>query len=810
MNTSHIALLCIFFLSVSTLAQRPHRPQNTSKYMVTGKVFDRETQQALEYATLVFTPKRSKKVTGGITDKNGRFEIEVPQDVYDISIDFLSFKSKTFKEVKVDKFINLGNIYLESDTENLDEVEIIAEKTTVEVKLDKKIYNVGKDLTVKGGSASDVLENVPSVSVDVEGNVSLRGNESVRILIDGKPSGLVGLNSTDALRQLPADAIRKVEVITSPSARYEAEGTAGIINIILRKSKAQGFNASVSLTAGVPDYYAPSANINYRSKKYNVFTNIGYRYWKGPGEGHFYNYIGDESNKTKEEFRNYTRMRKGLNGNIGLEYFLTKKASVTGSFLYRQAPGDTDIENQSFNYLIGTETLRTEFERQTRNVFEYSLNFTQHFRDSYDHKLTFDVKYEDDDEQELSDIEENYLEPFEGLLTTENVDNLEVQKEWLIKSDYVHPFGKNQQFEAGFQAKLNDNSVDYSLDIFETDEVYHSDNSLNYLENIYAAYVQYGSKMGAFSYLAGLRLEQTEQDVQVIGDDSEIDLPVEDLDFTKNYTNWFPTLNLTYEFSKNQNLTLGYNTRIRRPRSRHLNPFPSRSSTSNVFKGNPQLNPVISYTFDLGYYQKWNQFTLNTSVYYQTADDAMQFVRYTLDGDMETIYATPINLNKEERIGSEISLTYSPKRGIRFNNSANIFNYKSDGSYEGTDYTADDISWFNRFSAKIALSKKSDFQANFFYRGPSEDNVFTRKGIFSANAAYSIDLLKDKATLSLNVRDIFNSRYREMYAAYGDFSSYSKFQWRKRQFMLNFTYRFKQKKKMQRPDREGGNEDEMM
>lgn len=808
MKTTYISIFFLLFLSISTLAQRP---QNFTKYSVTGKVIDTETHQALEYATLVFTPKNSKKITGGITDKHGRFDIEVPQGYYDIKVEFLSFKPKTFKEVKIDKYTNLGIIYLESEMENLDEVEIIAETTTVEVKLDKKIYNVGKDLTVKGGNASDVLENVPSVSVDVEGNVSLRGNESVRILIDGKPSGLVGLNSTDALRQLPAEAIQKVEVITSPSARYEAEGTAGILNIILRKSKAQGVNASVSLTAGEPANYGASANVNYRNKTFNLFSNLGYRYRKSPGEGHFYNYIGDRFHKTNEEFRSYTRMRKGFNANIGLEYFLTKNASITGGFLYRQAPGETDIENYTYNYvLIDTESLRTEFETETDDVFEYSLNFTQHFKDSYDHKLTFDVKYEDAMEHEVSDIAENYIIPSEAFVVSENVDNLETQKEWFFKSDYVHPISENNQFEAGVQTVVKDNSIDYTLDIFDEEDQYHSDNFLDFKENIYAAYLQYGSKIGDFSYLTGLRLEHTEQDVQVIGDDSEIDLPIENLDFIKTYNNWFPTLNLTYAFNKDQNITLGFNTRIRRPRSRHLNPFPSRSSTSNVFKGNPELDPVISYTLDLGYYQKWEKLMVNASIYYQTADNAIQFVRYTKEDDLETIYATPINLNKEERIGAELSLTYSPKRGIRINNSANIFRYQSDGSYEGTDYTANDISWFNRFSAKIALSKKSDFQANFFYRGPSEDNVFIRKGIFSANAAYSMDLLKDKATLSLNIQDIFNSRFREMYADYGEFNSYSKFQWRKRQFMLNFTYRFNQKKNRQRPERNGGDEDEMM
>ena len=261
------AILPLFlFISLFSFAQ---------KISITGTVVEGATNQPLEYATIILEPIDGKKVSGGVTNREGKFDITLKRGKYNITIEFLSFESIVIQNKELTKDTDLGTIKLYENAESLDEVEIIAEKSTVEFRLDKKIYNVGKDMTVKGGSASDVLDNVPSVTVDVEGNVSLRGNESVRILINGKPSGLVGLNGNDALRQLPADAIAKVEIITSPSARYQAEGTAGIINIVLRKGKAQGFNGSVTADLGTPTKVGTSASLNYRTKKFNYFTTTG-------------------------------------------------------------------------------------------------------------------------------------------------------------------------------------------------------------------------------------------------------------------------------------------------------------------------------------------------------------------------------------------------------------------------------------------------------------------------------------------------------------------------------------------------------
>jgi len=279
----------LFVFSLNLLiAQRPggqrQGGQRPNPIKLTGTVLDNETDQPLEYATLVLQSLRNpEKITGGITDATGKFEVETPPGRYNVRVEYLSYISYELKEQGYRTSTDLGVIKLSPDVEQLEGVEVIAEKTTVEIRLDKKIYNVGKDLTVSGGTVSDVLDNVPSVSVDVEGNVQLRGNDDVRILINGKPSAITGLNSTEALEQLPAESIEKVEVITSPSARYDAEGSGGIINIILRRSKLQGVNGALTANAGDPTRFGLNGNINYRTGDINIFTNTGYNYRKSPG-----------------------------------------------------------------------------------------------------------------------------------------------------------------------------------------------------------------------------------------------------------------------------------------------------------------------------------------------------------------------------------------------------------------------------------------------------------------------------------------------------------------------------------------------
>ena len=779
--------------------------RNLEKVQVSAKVIETSTQQPLEYATIALTHLKSKKVFGGITNPSGLFEISVPKGIYDIHVEFIGFQTKDILQKKIFSNTNLGVIYLNEDAEALDEVEIIAEKSTVEIKLDKKIFNVGKDMTVKGGSASDVLDNVPSVNVDAEGTVSLRGNENVRILIDGKPSALVGLSGTDALRNLPADAIEKVEVITSPSARYDAEGTAGLLNIVLRKGKATGFNGSLGITVGHPDQLNIAPNLNYRTKKINLFTNLGYLYRKGPGSS-IYNttFLDDDGNPESYNYqdRDYTRTENDYNTSIGLEYFINKKSSITGTFAYQNANQDIDSENKVF---VGSDVNNLTFD-STRDLLEtekdiskqYSLNYTNNINDK-GHKLSADLQFSDSFEEETSEIFENDEKIIDGIEFTET-------KNYLLQIDYVLPFNDNSQLELGH--KVEAEFTDANFDTTD-DEGNFVERVLSFDQTIYAYYAQYGNKIGNFSFLTGLRAETTERNIELES--------VTSINNTTKFTKLFPTVNLGYQLGENDNITLGYNRRIRRPRNRFLNPFPSQTSETFIFLGNPDLNPTFTNAFELGYNTKIKKLDLASSIYYQHSIDPISVASRTIENGTVEI-RQPLNLDTESRYGFELTTNYSPAKWLRLSASFNYFNYKTDAysfTYEdeGTTQTIDlaevnSNSWFARFNSRVTLPYEIQWQTRVMYRGKYTLAQTDRLPRFNTNLAFSKDILKEKATLTLNVTDLFNTRKLEL-KTYNDNRTNPEsitdleFQWRVRQISLNFLYRFNQKKKRERPNGRG-------
>lgn len=802
MNTLNpLITLLIILSSLSFYGQR-------KEITITGKVIDKETKQPLEYATIsLHNKKQNKLVTGGITNLDGNFSIVLPSGTYDISIEYISYKTITLLNKKLIASDNIGVFSLEIDTEALGEIEIIAERTTVELKLDKKIYNLGKDLTVKGGTVSDVLDNVPSVSVDVEGNVALRGNDNVRILINGKPSGLVGLNSTDALRQLPAEAIEKVEVITSPSARYDAEGTAGILNIILRRSKLQGLNGAITTNLGYPNTAGISGNINYRTGNFNFFNTSGYSYRESPGnaltETHYFNEYFDEVSMVNiddpdtflNEKRDFDRTRKGFTTNTGIEWYITDSASLTNSFVYRDSDNTSDTRNDisevDLNGNVLRESIRLEPELEDDKTIQYSLNFDKQFHGNSDHKLTFDFQYENAKEIEDAIISENGDD-------TEHVNTSEEQNEILLQTDYVQPIGENSQLEFGYRGNFNELNTNYILEFKDEEQdtfVLDTDvsNNLIYREHINAAYSQFGSKIKEkFSFLFGLRVEDTRITIEQITSN--------DFD-RKTYTEFFPTVNLAYEVSEDQSFSLGYNRRIRRPRSRYINPFPSRSSATNLFQGNPDINPSYSNSIDLGYLNRFEKLTLNSSIYYSHSTDVFTFITEDTgdfaivnETEIPVIRRTPINLATNDRYGFEFTLTYRPNKKWNLNGNFNVFDSKTRGNYNGVIYDADNLSWFVRLNNKYTLPGEIDWQTRLFYSGPSEDAQNIRKGMFGTNLAFSKDLFNSKASLALAINDVFNSRKRIINSSTDSFDSYAEFQRRERSFNVSYTHRFNQKK----------------
>ncbi len=789
--------LTISFIGLSITAINAQRPE-AKQVNITGKVVDNETNQPLEYATIAFYSKQQNKiVTGGITDIKGQFKISVPTGVYDISIEYISFKTQTITNKKITSNENIGTFSLDIDAEAIDAVEVIAERTTVEIRLDKKIYNVGKDLTVSGGTVSDVLDNVPSVSVDAEGNVALRGDNNVRILINGKPSGLVGINSTDALQQLPAESIEKVEVITSPSARYESEGTAGIINIILRRSKLQGLNGALTGNVGSPDAAGISGNINYRTGDVNFFNTSSYSYRESPGHSYVFTRYRTSGNFLDEK-RDWTRIRKGLTTNLGLEWYVNDSSSLTASLVHSDSDNETNSINKLLqfdaNNALTAETLRLDPELSNFKTIQYNLNFTKDFKTN-GHKLTFDFQYEDNSQDKNSQIIED------GLESEINI-TLDDETSILLRSDYVLPLGENNQFELGYRGDFNNKSTDYTVELYnQSTNAFEIDNNLtnlfNYKVYINAVYSQFGSKIDKFSYLLGLRMENTQ---------ITIDQPTSSDFETKNYTGLFPTINVNYKLGDEESITLGYNRRLRRPFSFFLNPFPSRSSLTNVFQGNPDLDPTYSGKFDLGYLNRFGKFTLSTSMYYQHSTDIMKFVSidtgetvFVSGQELPVIQRTPVNIATDDRYGFEFNLNYNPTKKWRINSDFNFFKTITKGRFNDTSFDANNVSWSVRLNNKYTLPGKIDWQTNMRYRGPSEDSQNKRKGTFTASLAFSKDLFKDKASIAFNIRDLLDSSLFRGDIETDTFFSTREIQYRGgRTFNLSFTYRFNQKKKRQR------------
>ncbi|EAZ94542.1 possible TonB-dependent receptor [Flavobacteria bacterium BAL38] len=812
MNKKLLIAVVTLFISLTALAQRPE----SKKITVSGKVIEKGTDLPLEYATIVFENIKTKQLSGGITDENGVFKFEVVAGNYNVRAEYISFKNVNIPQKEYNSDINLGIIQMEADVAQLKDIDIIAEKSTVEIKLDKRVYNVGKDMMVKGGTVSDVLDNVPSVTVDAEGIVALRGNENVKILIDGRPSGLAGINIADALKLLPADAVEKVEVITNPSARYDAEGGGGIINIVLRKGKTNGLNGSVMVNAGDPETYGTSINLNKKSDTYNLFSTFGYNYRDNPGNtmvnSEYFNADGSTS-RFIEERRTNNRISEGYNANFGIDLNLSKSLTWTNALTFRENNGRNPDNVNFYNFDSGYNStfIRNRFNDQKNDEFsiEYASNFVKKFKKE-DHKLTVDIAVSQNRENQFATITDQILSD-PSSLTLEGTSNINQQQRNLIQTDYVLPIGENGRFEAGYRGSFQNNLTD-----FVVTPISDLSNNLEYVENVNAFYTQYGSKINKFSYFLGVRFEDSHIEVNSLSLNNYN---------TKKYNNFFPSATVNYEFSETSSVSLSYSKRINRPRGRFLNPVSSLSSNINIFQGNPDLDPSLTDAIDLGYLKRWKKLTFNTSAYINVTNNSFQFITRESGLFVEgvpVILSTPINLAKEYRAGFEFNLNYTPYKWWRLNGNFNLFRNETQGNYSYVNYLGDTIeqnfdnvalTWFTRINSKITLPYKIDFQTNGTYSAPQTNAQGRSLGVASMNLAFSKDILKDKASISLNVSDVFNSRKRIMEREIPNVvSSYSEMQWRQRQIMLTFTYRFNKKKNERetRRDDNGGGEGDFM
>jgi len=766
-----------------------------------GKVIDATSETPLPYATVaLLNASDSTLIAGTVTDEDGRFSIDAAAGTYILKVDFISHQN-TFRNLEAysgGEPFRVGTIALQEDAAQLEAVEVVGEKSELEFSLDKKIYTVGKDITAVGSNAIEVLDNVPSVTTDIDGNVSLRGSGGVQILINGKPSGLTGLGTTNALRNLPSGNIERVEVITNPSARYDAEGQVGIINIVLKKQRESGFNASIDLNGGLPGSYGAAANLNYRTNKVNLFSTLGGRFRRGPGGGFvFYDYFtpvnGVESSRND---RDHERGGLGLNTRLGLEYFITEKNSLTGSFNFGKGDENNDASvlytdfDASNNILA--EILRTDDESEQEEDLSYSINFTRDIDKKKGKKLNFDMRYATTGEQELSDLLETRLSGTNSeAAPRQRSTNDENQDEYLFQFDWVNPFSKTKKFELGSRATFRTIDNDFLVEQINTGGIFEPlenlSNDFKYDENIAATYAQYADEKGKISYQLGLRGEYTDVTTLLIQSDERNQ---------RDYFNLFPSAFLTYKLPNENAFQLSYSRRLRRPRFFDLNPFLTFSDSRRRFAGNPNLDPEFTNSMELGYLKEWEKTVFNASVYYRHTDDVIQ--RITQRIDSITFVSKPENLNQRDAGGLELIGSSDLTKWLRVDGNFNLFYYQEDGQNLGETFTSEDVSWFTRFNSRFKIANRVNGQLSVNHRAGRQTTQGNQNSVTSANVGLSSEILKKQGTVSLNVRDLFNSRKR-VYEQFGDdFFSNGEFQWRARTTTLSFNYRINQQNRQRR------------
>ncbi len=806
--------IIFYFLFSSLLFSQQNSGGNFQGYAnmnfkVSGLVIDSETSEPLEYATISLKAKNNPdKVFGGITNENGKFSIDVNPGMYDLTIDYISFISFSNPNLMVRGNTDIGDISLDLDVSVLDEVEVRAERTQVEIRLDKKIYNVGQDITVKGGNVSDVLANIPSIDVDFDGNISLRGNSNVRILINGKPSGLVGLSGPQGLRSLPSESIEKVEVVTSPSARYSAEGTAGILNIILKKQNLLGFNGNFNVNLGIPKNEGINGTLNVRNEKVNLFGTVNLS--NSENSGSYFS----ETNYTRQdltinEANDWDYNNKNIFFNLGSEYYFDDKTSLTISGFYKRGDDSsyaTNIVNDISRGTISSTNNRLRNETEMDESFEYAIDFYKDY-DRDGQTLSARISYEESEDDELEDIEDFATSPLISESIFEKVSNIDFQKRLLGQVDFIYPINKETEFEFGYRGSFLERETYYDVS-FLTGNSFISDSGLsnifNYNESVNSLYSQFGKKFNKLSALFGLRYENSKQEInQKTTNEFEI----------KKYSDLFPTLNLAYEFSSQESLTFGYSKRIRRPRGWDINPFPRRNSVTSFRRGNPFLNPTFTTALEIDYLKRFKKFTLNTSIFYRQSDGNIEriteetgkIVDLILDSDsnapilqVPVLDSYPINLSNNKRIGSELSLTYTPSRSVRLNASFTINSSSIRGQYKDQNFDSDDTNWSTRFNGFIRFPKDFNLQFFGFVRGPTENAFSKGKAFGFVSGAIQKSLLDKKGTLSLKFSDLFNtSKYR--FESFRDtFYRKSEGRWRMPTYVLTFSYRFNDNKYKQR------------
>lgn len=776
-NQSVFNTILFLFILLFTIQIQAKNP-SVKNGIVTGQIVDANTKESIAYVSIVIKDTNDKIITGAITDENGNFKItKIADGSYVLEVQFMGYKTvtKPFKITSKKSNVNFGNIPFEEDSQSLEEVEIRADVSTTIQKVDRKVINIGKDLVSAGATASEIMNNIPSVSVDQNGNVSLRGNSNVRVLVDGKPTTI---SAAQLLKQIPSSSIKSVELITNPSAKYNPEGMSGMINIVLKKNANMGFNGSLNtgISFGKTPKFNGSLNLNYKTGKINIFGNYGYN--KGKWNNH--GFVNRSDNNSTQDFifnsDNESHVIK-----VGFDFYINKKNTL--SFYTNQNIFNSDDEGQSDVVFVngGTPNFfqKTESEKDngsaTYNV-DYKLDFEKE-----GHNLEFEVNYSIGKPTEDAVFKEliNTSNPIFNY--TDDIDN--ERKNTIVNIDYVNPLNDKTKLELGVESRLRrtdntklttQNGIDINANLFELPDTFYE-----YDQDINSFYATYSKRFEKLSLQVGARLES----YKVTADLDNIKI------FENDYLTVYPSAFFTYKASEKNQYQLSYSRRVDRPNLNQVNPIREWSTPQITSVGNPELRPQFTNSLELNYTRQLKKGSLTFGTFYRHITDNINR-SITVDPlDVNKVILSHINTENNNAYGVEVSSNYRFTKWWSVNTSFDLYSQKEEGPVNGANVKITNTSYNFRASNNFKATKNLRFSLFGMYRGPNKNLQFNVDEMWKIDLGARLTILKGKGSISARFSDIFNSMHFG-FTSERPYPQIGKFYWESQSAYIGFNYRF--------------------
>lgn len=784
------------FLAAAGTSNPDPDPNPAVKPTIKGKVVDLDSQTPMEYANIsIYKSTDSTLVSGGITNEKGEFSIDkLTVGNYYVEANFIGFNKTRIKNIAITadkKLIDLGTIKLEAAHQELGDVQVVAERQRMEYKVDKKVINVAQDINAAGGTAVDVLENTPSVQVDIEGNVSLRGSSSFTVFIDGRPSALTG---SDALQQIPASALESIEIITNPSAKYDPDGQAGIINLVTKKNALAGFDGIVNASGATDESRSIDFTLSHKNAKRNITfgfdTNRRISNADIDSERETWSTSSNDTlYKSADGDRKFDRHGFTVKG--GLDLYLSDNTTLGFTASAGQFNFDSRATTRDYYLTLPAETekytLALENANRNNNFIDGNVNFTHKFNKEGTHKLEgmvyFRTRTGDDcsfQSEVISDANWNPGNIYDlQIRTTDSEDS----KDYRAQLDYTRPLGAAGKLEAGLQSRIERDNEDYIFENFDTDaQEWINDpdfsSSMTFSRDIHSAYTTLSTKINKIELMGGLRGEYTKRITKhtAVADEYKIDR-----------FDWFPSLHASYNFSEATQLMASYSRRINRPRGRDLDPFPTYMDQTTIRVGNPALKPEYTGSYDLSFLQRFGQSFASIDGFYRKTSNVISRVSEVDDDGIMTM--TSVNTNNSKSLGGELMLNLNLTKWFLLNSSISVYQYTLNGEYDGEYINRSSTNLDGRASAAFKFSTSSRLQLTGNYRGPSVSTQGDQDSFFYSDLSFRQEFMKRKLTATASMKDIFGT------AGFGGTSSgtnfNSKFKFQHQPRIIELTLSFK-------------------